>query len=86
MTIGALEKTFSGIDDARKNEIKIELPKEVKLVQHSKTFSLRIFTGTIDRKDDFKNQVEVVDYGLQAMTELAKWILDNLYLFKPTND
>lgn len=60
--------------------------KEVKLVQHSKTFSLRIFTGKIDRKDDLSNQIEAVNRGLKAIIELANCIMNNHYLFKTRND
>lgn len=46
-------------------------------IKHGKSFSIRIFSGKIDRTKDFKEQVNLVEIGLQNLEKLRFWWSDN---------
>lgn len=83
---GNVDATFGSIEEVKRIEIQNLLPDHIKLVEHARTISLRIFTGELDRTLNFDDQVQVVDWGLQSITELSHWILNNRHLFNTSND
>ncbi len=74
---GNVDATFKGISEEIEFEIKSKLPENAILVKHAKSFSIRIFSGKIDRTKDFKSQISVIDQGLKNIEYLRDWILDS---------
>lgn len=78
---GNVDATFKGNDEETVLEITRKLPAEMTLVQHAKSFSIRLFTGKIDRTKDFHSQFEYVEKGLKGMNQLREWIKVNISYF-----
>ena len=53
---GNTDGTFKNFSEKTKFKIIEILPKKYKLVKHSKSFSIRIFSGKIDRTMEFTAQ------------------------------
>ena len=81
---GNVDATFRDLGDAAKKEIKKMLPAEIKMVEHTKTFSLRIFSGKVDRRKEFSEQVNTVDQGLRAIEKLTFVIMNHHNLLLKT--
>ncbi|ANW96165.1 hypothetical protein AXE80_07695 [Wenyingzhuangia fucanilytica] len=74
---GNTDATFKGFSEEVEFKIKELLPKWAKLEKHSKSFSIRVFSGKIDRTQDFNKQLENVDNGLKNINRLRNWIIEN---------
>jgi len=74
---GNTDATFKNFSNDTEFKIREILPEKYELVKHSKSFSIRIFSGKIDRTMDFDNQKEIVNKGLENLEELRFWLNDN---------
>jgi hypothetical protein len=74
---GNIDATFKGLTEELANEIKTKLPKNATLVKHSKSFSIRIYIGKIDRTKDFSSQVSIIDESIKNIELLRNWILNS---------
>ncbi|WP_372745536.1 PD-(D/E)XK nuclease family protein [Lutibacter sp.] len=74
---GNIDATFKEISEEKAKEIRSILPESIKFVKHKKTFSLRIFSGKIDRTKDFNSQIENIKKGLKNIEKLRDWIKKN---------
>jgi hypothetical protein len=74
---GNTDANFRGFDDEIYFKIKEILPKEMSLEKHSKSFSIRIKSGKIDRTKEFEIQVESVEKGLANLELIRDWIKEN---------
>lgn len=78
---GNTDATF--MKDLGENEFKIKelLPEWAMLEKHSKSFSIRVFSGKVDRTRDFNEQIEIIGNGLQNLERIRDWIIDNVEIF-----
>jgi hypothetical protein len=72
---GNIDATFINFSDEIEFKIKENLPDDIEFVKHSKSFSLRIFSGKIDRTADFENQLQKIENGLQNIEKLRNWLI-----------
>lgn len=77
---GNIDATFKGISEEQEGIIKQLLPDNIKLVKHSKSYSLRILTDKIDRTKEFQDEKNKVEEGLKQMEYLRDWILNHRIL------
>jgi hypothetical protein len=77
---GNIDATFKGISEEQEGIIKQLLSDNIKLVKHSKSYSLRIFTDKIDRTKKFQDEKNKVEEGLKQMEYLRDWILNHRIL------
>ena len=73
---GNVDATFKGFPDELEYKFKENLPDGAELVKHGKSFSLRIFSGKIDRTKEFDGQIETVEIGLKNLEKLRDWIIE----------
>lgn len=75
---GNADATFKGFPE--KNELKIKelVPEWAKFVKHGKSFSIRIFSGKIDRTKAFNEQMDEVNNGLKNLARIRNWIVENI--------
>ena len=74
---GNTDATFRGFPDEVQFKIKELLPEWAKFEKHNKSFSIRIFSGKIDRTKDFNEQIENVNNGLTNLERIRNWIIEN---------
>tara|TARA_B110000879_G_scaffold199364_1_gene272180 strand:- start:65 stop:991 length:927 start_codon:yes stop_codon:yes gene_type:complete len=74
---GNTDATFKNFSNDTEFKIREILPEKYELVKHSKSFSIRIFSGKIERTMDFDNQKEIVNKGLENLEELRFWLNEN---------
>lgn len=74
---GNTDATFKNHSTEMEFKIKELLPKNLKLVNHNKSFSIRIYSGKIDRTNDFSIQIESIKKGLENLNTLRMWIIEN---------
>ncbi|ETN94019.1 PD-(D/E)XK nuclease family protein [Zhouia amylolytica] len=74
---GNADATFKGYSEEVQHKIKELLPEWAKLEKHGKSFSIRVYSGKIDRTKEFSDQIEIVEKGLQNMVKLRNWIKEN---------
>lgn len=74
---GNTDATFKGFSDEVAFKIKEMLPEWAKFEKHNKSFSIRVFSGKIDRTKDFNEQIENVEIGLKNLIKLRDWIIEN---------
>ncbi|MDX1774017.1 PD-(D/E)XK nuclease family protein [Oceanihabitans sediminis] len=74
---GNSDATFRGFPEEVEFKIKDILPEWANFVKHSKSFSIRVFSGTIDRTKDFNEQLENIDRGLKNLERTRNWIIEN---------
>lgn len=72
---GNVDATFRENSKEKELYLKNQLFPDWKIVKHNKSFSVRIFTGTIDRTKDFDKQIDLVENGLTNLEKLRDWIL-----------
>ncbi len=72
---GNTDLTFRNFPDETRDTLEEHLPPEAALVNHNRSFSVRIFSGKINRTADFYSQLEVVNQGLKHLTLLQEWVL-----------
>lgn len=75
---GNVDATFRNVSDEVELKIKEILPKWANLEKHSKSFSIRVFSGKIDRTKDFNQQIENVNKGLENLERIRNWITENI--------
>ena len=78
---GNADATFEGFPVDLISKVIELLPDWAKVQKHGKSFSIRVFSGRIDRTKDFKSQLENVSTGLLNLDRLRKWILEHQDLF-----
>ncbi len=74
---GNADATFKGFPEEVEFKIKEILPDWAKFEKHSKNFSIRVFSGKIDRTKDFNEQIDNVENGLQNLERIRNWIIEN---------
>ncbi|WP_062545282.1 PD-(D/E)XK nuclease family protein [Rufibacter tibetensis] len=74
---GNVDATFNGFPDGFEARLSDNLPQGARLVRHSKSFSIRIFSGVVDRTKDFDTQVDLVENGFRNLVKLRDWITLN---------
>lgn len=75
---GNTDATFKGYDDEFETQLKKITPTWAKFVKHSKSFSIRVFSGKIDRIKDFNDQIKNVENGLKNIEKIRDWLLENI--------
>jgi hypothetical protein len=74
---GNTDATFKGFPEEVEYKIKGLLPEWAKLEKHGKSFSIRVYSGTIDRTEEFNKQIENVENGLRNLERIRNWIIEN---------
>jgi hypothetical protein len=74
---GNVDATFQGFPKGCESEIAEILPDWANIQKHGKSFSIRVFSGVIDRTKDFNSQLENVENGLKNIERIRNWILEN---------
>lgn len=74
---GNTDATFKGFPKEVELKIKEILPDWAKFEKHNRNFSIRVFSGKVDRTKDFYEQIDKVEYGLQNLDKLRNWIIEN---------
>ena len=74
---GNTDATFIGFPAEVESKIKTILPEWAEFEKHSKSFSIRVFSGKIDRTKDFNKQIDKVENGLKNLELIRNWILKN---------
>lgn len=74
---GNTDATFRGFPEEVEFRIKELVPEWAKFVKHSKSFSIRVYSGKIDRTKDFNKQIENVERGLKNLELLRNWLIEN---------
>lgn len=74
---GNTDATFKGYPEAVESKVKQLLPEWAKFERHSKNFSIRVFSGKIDRTKDFNEQIDNVKNGLNNLERIRNWIFEN---------
>jgi hypothetical protein len=74
---GNTDCTFKGFSEEIELRIKENLPEWARFEKHGRSFSIRVFSGKIDRNKSFADQVELVERGLQNLTKMRNWIIEN---------
>ncbi len=78
---GNADVTFKGFSKEDEFKIKEELPEWVRFEKHSKSFSLRLFSGKVDRTKEFSEQIEIVEKGLKNLIRIRDWIKSNRTIY-----
>lgn len=71
---GNIDATFKGFPIEMEIRIKESLPENAVFKKHSKSFSIRYFSGKCDRTKDFETQKKNVNKGLENMEKLRMWL------------
>lgn len=74
---GNIDATFKGFSEKIEHIIKELLPEWAKFVKHSNSFSIRVFSGQIDRTKEFKTQIDNIENGLKNIERIRDWIIRN---------
>jgi len=74
---GNIDATFKNFPEEIEFKIKELLPEWAKFEKHGKSFSIRVFSGKIDRTKDFKEQIDAVENGLKNLERIRNWIIEN---------
>jgi len=75
---GNVDATFSGFSEEVESRIKETLPEWAEFKRHKKSFSIRVFSGKVDSKKSFIDQVVNVEKGLQNIEKMRDWIIENV--------
>lgn len=75
---GNVDATFKGFSEIVELKIKENLPEWAKFEKHSKNFSIRVFSGKVDRMKDFNEQIDNVENGLLNLERIRNWIIENI--------
>ena len=76
---GNIDATFKGFPEEIGVKLKETLPLWAKFEKHSESFSMRVFSGIIDRTKNFNEQIEAVNNGLQNIERTRNWIVENIH-------
>lgn len=74
---GNTDATFKGFSEEVAFKIKEILPEWAKFEQHNRSFSVRIFSGKVDRTKNFDKQIKTVEIGLKNLIKLRDWLIEN---------
>lgn len=74
---GNTDATFKGFSEEVEFKLKEILPDWAKFVKHNKSFSIRVFSGKVDRTLGFDEQLKNIEIGLQNLEKIRNWIIDN---------
>jgi hypothetical protein len=74
---GNIDASFRGFSEKIEFKIREILPENTTLIKHSKSFSLRIFSGKIDRTREFDTQIIEVENGLNNIELIRNWLFEN---------
>jgi len=74
---GNTDATFKGFPEEVEFKIKELLPEWAKFEKHSKSCSIRVFSGKIDRTKDFNEQIDNVNNGLKNLERIKNWLIEN---------
>ncbi|HQM85052.1 MAG TPA: PD-(D/E)XK nuclease family protein, partial [bacterium] len=75
---GNVDATFRGFPEEVEFRIREILPAWASFKRHSKSFSIRVFSGKIDRTKNFSDQIVNVENGLQNIEKIRDWIIENM--------
>lgn len=78
---GNTDCTFKGFTEEVEFRIKENLPEWARFEKHGRSFSIRIFSGKVDRTKNFHDQVEMVENGLKNLTKIRNWLIENKHLY-----
>lgn len=73
---GNVDATFRRFSDEFEYKVKKQLLEGAQIEKHKKSFSVRIFSGVVDRTKEFITQTESVEVGLQNIERLRNWLID----------
>lgn len=79
---GNTDATFKGFSDEVEFKIKEHIPDWAKFEKHGKSFSIRVFSGKIDRTKEFNEQIDNVENGLKNLERVRNWIIENKNLLQ----
>lgn len=79
---GVADATLKGFSEKVEDRIREHLPVWATYHKHRSSFSIRIYTPTIDRTIDFAGQVEQAHKGLENLQRIRNWILQNRNLLQ----
>ena len=71
---GNTDVTFRNLSHSEIEELQGKLPEGAELVKHSKSCSVRVFSGKVDRTKAFEEQVDLVRKGLENLEGLRVWL------------
>lgn len=74
---GNTDATFKGFPEVVEFKLKEILPQWAKFEKHSKSFSIRVFSGKVDRTREFNDQLDNIEKGLQNLERIRNWIIEN---------
>lgn len=74
---GNVDATFKDSSLEMQSRIRNLLPEWAILKEHEKSFSIRVFSGKINRTKDFDSQIDAVDNGLHNLEKIRNWIIEN---------
>lgn len=74
---GNVDATFKKFPEETEYEIKKKIPEFAEIVKHSKTFSIRMNSGKVDRTLNFENQIENIERGLTNLEKIRDWIINS---------
>jgi hypothetical protein len=78
---GNTDATFKGFSEEVEFKLKEILPDWAKLVKHAKSFSIRVFSGIVDRTSCFDEQLENIEVGLQNLEKIRNWLIEYEIVF-----
>ena len=73
---GNADVTFRNFPRELQDKIEEILPEWARIENHQKSFSIRMFSGKIDRTKNFDEQIENVKKGLSNLEKIRNWIID----------
>ena len=74
---GNVDATFKNYAEEIEFKVKEILPNWLNFEKHNKSFSLRIQTEKIDRFSNFSDQIIEVKSGLEKLSRIRNWLLEN---------
>lgn len=74
---GNTDATFKGFSEEVEFKIKEILPDWAKFEKHNRSFSIRVYSGKIDRTKEFDRQIDKIENGLQNLERMRNWIIEN---------
>lgn len=83
---GHADATFQGFPNGIESKIFQTLPQWATIQKHGKSFSIRVYSGKVDRTKDFNSQIKKISEGLRNLERIRNWILENEKLFQIQSD
>lgn len=74
---GNMDATFMGFPEEVELKIKEILPDWATLEKHSKSFSIRVFSGVIDRTRDFEEALSHIETAFQNLERIRDWLIEH---------